>query len=261
MDAKKDNSKKYFIVTIALIALFGLAIVAMGAVGVYLYVDSSKPESSLTVEETVTRSITPDTATATFVYNEQGEELEEVNSKLDEVVVNVTNYLKEQGIEDKDIKSNKNSYPDYRYFPDGTNDQVGFNAEVNFEVTFRDLESEEVNPNAVLDGLVELGINQFYGFNYSIDDTESICKELEDEAIEKAIERAKKRVDSLGGGRIIKQEIPDTFGSCGNDYGYPFYAVDARAELASADSEGSVPELNYGEQELSASASVKVTYK
>jgi uncharacterized protein YggE len=262
MEQKKGNTNNWGMIVIALVLLFGMALVAIAGFGVWLLGTSSQPESSITVEASSSETVKPDTAIANFVYSTEGLNADELNQEVDEKLAQITDYLKEQGIEDNNIVSNKSTYQDFRFEPfQERPDQEVLVAEVNFEVTFEDLENSDINPNEVLDALTGFGVNRFFGFQYQIDDTEEICERLENQAIEKAYESAQNRVDALGGGRIISREVLPLTGNCGQDFAFPFFAEGRDADSVTSSDERVIPELSTGEQELTANATVTVTYR
>ena len=103
----------------------------------------------------------------------------------------VTDYLKKQNIDDKDIKTTGyNIYPQYKYPQYGGQPTVtGYQVNQSMEVRIRDLDKV----SDILDGVVSAGANQVNQFGFEIDDPE----ELQAEARKKAIDDAKKKADEL----------------------------------------------------------------
>lgn len=216
-------------------------------------------KSSLTAEGTASRKVKPDTAIANFMYQQKGVDITKMNQDADAKINTVTDYLKTNGIDSSKIVSNKNSYPNFTYRPDGTYDESETIVDVSFEITFENIEADMAQPNKVLKGLVDLGITQFSGFRYSIADSEKVCQELETEAIQKAYDLAVGRIEALGGGDVVKTEIQPYSSGCGQGFGYPI--MSSEANMGTKSDSMQVPELSAGEQELQATASVKVIYE
>lgn len=181
----------------------------------------------------------------------------------------VVDFLKSQGIEDKDIKtSGYNVYPQYSYprpvplgaevqqsypAPDyypGNPKITGYQVSQSFEVKIRDLEKV----SAVLDGLVTAGANQVNQLGFRIDDEEK----LKDEARAMAIADAKKKAS------VLQRQIGIRLGKIVNyqEGGYypPIYF---KAELMDIGGRGGgvepMPEVPAGENEVA--ISVTITYQ
>lgn len=115
----------------------------------------------------------------------------------------VTDYLKKQNIEEKDIKTTYyNIYPQYsQYRPPIIYDAavpvpdvpkiLGYQVTQGFQVKVRDFDKL----SSIIDGLVANGVNNVNNFGFSIEDPEK----LRSEARTLAITDAKKKADELKG--------------------------------------------------------------
>jgi len=102
----------------------------------------------------------------------------------------VTDFLKKQGIEEKDIKtSGYNIYPQYFYPRNNRPEIQGYQVNQALEIKIRDLDKI----SEVLDGIVSAGVNQVDNLSLQIDNPDA----LRSEAREKAIEGAKKKAQEL----------------------------------------------------------------
>ncbi len=122
---------------------------------------------------------------------------DEANTKSQAVV----DYLKDAGIPEKDIRtSNYNIYPQYDY-TDGRSRIRGYQVTQTLEVKIRDLDKA----NAVLDGVVDAGVNQVNNFRFDIDDPEELKAEARALAIADANQKASQLKQQLGLrlGRIV----------------------------------------------------------
>ncbi|MDP3697815.1 MAG: SIMPL domain-containing protein [Candidatus Taylorbacteria bacterium] len=178
----------------------------------------------------------------------------------------VVDFLKSQGIEDKDIKTTGyNVYPQYSYqrpcppmldesgitYPCIQDDQQkisGYQVSQSFEVKIRDLDKV----SAILDGLVTAGANQVNQLGFKIDDEEKIKEQAREMAIKDAKEKAAKLRKQLGIrlGKIVNYQE--------GGGGYPIYMLKAEA----ADGRGgdvSSPEVPPGENEIV--VNVTITYQ
>lgn len=101
-----------------------------------------------------------------------------------------TDFLKEQGIEDKDIKTTGyNIYPQYSYRQNYSPEIKGYQVNQTMEAKVRDLDKV----SGILSGIVSAGINQVNDLSFQIDDPDS----LKSEARAKAIENAKRKAEEL----------------------------------------------------------------
>jgi len=179
----------------------------------------------------------------------------------------VTDFIKNQGIEDKDLKTTGyNVYPQYSYprpvplppvegsagsaYYDSNPKITGYQVNQSFEVKVRDLEKI----SAVLDGLVIAGANQVNNLGLRIDDLDKV----KSQARESAIKNAKEKADTL------KKQIGIRLGKIvnyyeGDNYPYPvpMYGIsEVKGMGGGADSGPSVPA---GENEIV--VNVTITYQ
>lgn len=174
----------------------------------------------------------------------------------------VVEFLKKQGIEDKDVKTTGyNVYPQYSYprpiplpaqnspeYYDSNPKITGYQVNQSFEVKVRDLEKI----SAVLDGLVAAGANQVNHLGLQVDNIEK----LKNEARELAIKDAKEKASTL------RKQIGIRLGKIVNYYegggGYPIpYLLKAEADGRGGDIGG--PSIPTGENEIV--VSVTITYQ
>lgn len=114
----------------------------------------------------------------------------------------VADFLKNQNIEEKDIKTTGyNIYPQYRYPQRDKPEIKGYQVNQTMEVKVRDL--DKVSP--VLDGIVSAGVNQVNNLSFQIDDPDALKAEARAKAIEDAKTRAEELEDQLDVdlGRIV----------------------------------------------------------
>jgi uncharacterized protein YggE len=237
--------------TILVIFLILLSVLVLGGIsfGGYYAFQSTKPISSLNSTTTVKEKIKPNKAT--------------LNKKADEETKNVLKLLAEQGIEAKNIQSNKYSTKDYSatYSSDPTKiiepkDMVV----VDFTITFENLSANTKKPNEILEGLINNGITRYNPLNYQIASQEEICDKLESQALTKAAEKVRSQITELKG-QIIRIE-PNITQSCMNTgFGYPgIYKAEISAAAPTSEF-SNVPDVQTGEIELIAVASARAEYR
>lgn len=176
----------------------------------------------------------------------------------------VTDFLKKQGVEDKDVKTTGyNISPVYKYYnnpcpvgifnsidyPCGGSQKIaGYQVTQSFEIKIRDLDKA----STVVDGLVIAGANGVGQLQFTIDDPEKLKDEARDKAIADAKEKAEKLKNQIGIrlGRIIN------FSENTGGYYAPYYD---KAFAGSGAESNSSPSLPAGENEIV--VNVTLTYQ
>ena len=115
----------------------------------------------------------------------------------------VSNFLKEQGVNEKDFKTTGyNIYPQYTYPPYGGQGSItGYQVTQSYEVKVRDLDKV----GSILSGLVTAGANQVNNLGLQVENPEELQKEARQKAIDNAKKKAEELEDQVGIelGRII----------------------------------------------------------
>lgn len=172
------------------------------------YADSIQPSSfrSFAVAGEGKITAVPDIAQISFsVLTEGNKDLGSLQSQNTEKMNKAIAFLKEQGIEEKDIKTQQyNISPRYQYYscpsqtyatqPCPPADIVGYSINQNVEVKIRDF--AKIGP--VLGGLVENGANTVSQLAFAIDDPTAVEMEARKEAMEKAKAKAEEIAEAGG---------------------------------------------------------------
>lgn len=192
----------------------------------------------------------PDIAKVNFAIITQAatsKQAQDANSPKSKAVVN---FLKKQGVEEKDIKTTYyNVRPQYNYPRYGTPEISGYEASQVFEVKIRNLEKT----STILDGLVSVGANNISNLNFTIDELEKLQAEARSKAIEDAKKKAHALEDQLG---VNLGKIVNFFENTG---GYPIpYYLEAK-DYARGGMGGDIPEIPTGENEIR--VKVTITYQ
>ena len=162
----------------------------------------------------------------------------------------VTDYLKKQNIDDKDIKTTGyNIYPQYKYPQYGGQPTItGYQVNQTMEVKVRDLDKV----SNILDGVVSAGANVVNQLSFEIDSPEA----LKAEARTKAIADAKKKANELKSQVGISLGKIVNFSENTGGYPIPVY-FDAQVKgMGGGDGGPSVPT---GENEIT--VNVIITYQ
>ena len=163
----------------------------------------------------------------------------------------VTDYLKKQNIDDKDIKTTGyNIYPQYKYPQYGGQPTItGYKVNQSMEIRIRDLDKV----SNILDGIVASGTNQVSQLSFEIDNPDA----LKSEARAKAIADAKSKANELKSQVGISLGKIINFSENTSGYPVPIYMkaeLDGRGGMG-----GGGPSVPAGENEIT--VSVTITYQ
>ena len=161
----------------------------------------------------------------------------------------VTDFLKKQKVDDKDIKtSGYNIYPQYRYPQNDKPAITGYQVNQTMDVKIRDLEKV----SAILDGVVTAGANQVNNLGFQIDEPEKLKAEARQKAIEDARKKASDLEDQLGIhlGKIVN--FSENIG------GYPGPVLYEKA-MGIGGGMGGGPSVPSGENEIT--VDISITYQ
>ena len=182
----------------------------------------------------------PDIAQFTFTASGEEKDAAAAQAKSATVVNAVTNYLKEQGIDEKDVKT-ENYYmtPKYTYTqkpcafgsycPPGEQIADGFTVSQTISVKVRKVDTA----GSLLTEVGKLGATDVSGLNFTLDDEDKLKVEARALAIADAKVQADKLVETLGM-KIVKMT---GYYEEANGGGYPYapmndMAMSAKAEMA-----------------------------
>ncbi|HMP67611.1 MAG TPA: SIMPL domain-containing protein [Candidatus Paceibacterota bacterium] len=145
----------------------------------------------------------PDIASFDFTVTEASESVESAQNISAEKINKAIDFLKQNGVEEKDIKSSNYSvYPKYEWIqgictafhcPPGRQNLVGYEVSQSINVKVRDTSKA----GELLSGIGTLGISNVGGLSFTVDDFDSLKKEALDLAIKDARAKAEDLAKSL----------------------------------------------------------------
>lgn len=202
----------------------------------------------------------PDIGQFSFSVNAEGDTASIAQEASGTAINEILEYLREQGIEEKDIKTqNYNLYPRWTYeericpfgsyCPPGERVEDGF--EVTQSVTVKIRETDTAG--AIIAGVGERGATNISSLNFTIDDIEALRVEAREKAIEDAKEKAKVLANQLG------VDITRLVSYYENENYYPQYYEARAMSLDSAESGFGGAEMPMGEE--STKVDVNITYE
>jgi uncharacterized protein YggE len=241
-----------------LVTIFLIFLIGMTSFGAYLIYQRTLPTSVLTVSETSKKLIKPDEAMVNLMVDKTGESAAALNLENDKIIIKVVDYLVTSGVKKENIKSNKNSYEDYNYGPNGERGSKIIRMNSNIEVKFLNTEADI---NSILQQTLDLGINSFGQIDYRIKNQEKVCEELQTEAEQKLKQKIEQKTQNLGVKVVSIIYNSGYDNNCNGGGMYPMY----KSAIAPSDMMGGgiVGEnvLSGGQKELAYNASATVTYR
>jgi uncharacterized protein len=240
-------------------ALVGvMAIIALGAYTYYTvkqakYVYSGPTTISVTGKGEVFAK--PDIATFTFTVEAKDADASAAQSKAAETMNAVLAYLKEAGIDEKDVKTEYyNLTPEYEYPqvmctqwscpPQGQPKLVGYQVNQTIAVKVRDMNKA----GEIISKVGEKGAMNVSGLSFTIDDEDVLKTEAREKAIADAKDQAEVLAKNLGVHIVRMNGYWEE-----SDGGYPVaYGMggDMKFDAMSARAESVVPELPSGENTI-----------
>ncbi|GIW66955.1 MAG: SIMPL domain-containing protein [Candidatus Parcubacteria bacterium] len=229
-----NNSFKFLVIII--LFLFILASFWF----VYEYVKINQPQRILVIIGEGKETVVPNVAKINIGVITEGDSLESLPEENLSKMNKIINFLKEQEIDDKDIKTENYSITpkyDYSISPSRI---IGYTINQNLSVKVRDLNKI----GNILNGVVQQGANNVYGPYFTVDEPEVYLAKAREKAILNAKQKAEiiAKTAGLKLGKIIninEYSIPQTIYSYSNGFGG---FVDSELEK--------VPQIKPGSQEI-----------
>lgn len=189
---------------LSLLALF-LLVMTISELKSMRYIGSGvSATNTITVSGEGEANAVPDTATFSVTVQETAKDVKTAQDAASKKSNAVVDYLKGEGIADKDIQTADYSvYPQYEYSsavcsggycPPGKQTLTGYQVSQTITVKVRDTEKA----GDLLSGVGAKGVSQVSGLSFTIDDEDALQQEARDEAIAKAKGKAEQLARSLG---------------------------------------------------------------
>ncbi|AOM41057.1 oxidative stress defense protein [Xenorhabdus hominickii] len=130
----------------------------------------------------------PDMATLIIHVNVTQKSAADAKKKVDERIAKYFDFLKDNGIEKKDIDAaNLRTQPEYQYEQKTSKSTItGYRASRSVEVKVHKLDQL----NTLLDGALKVGLNEISSVQFSVDNPQRYRDEARQKAIENAIQQA-----------------------------------------------------------------------
>lgn len=197
----------------------------------------------------------PDIATITFTADEAAPTVAEAQKKATDNNNAALKYLKDQGIDDRDIQTQSyNVMPQYDYnnvrYP-STPRIVGYQVTQTTVVKVRDTNKVA----SLLTGITAQGISNVSGPSLSIDDEDAIKAEARTEAIKDAKDKAEMLAKQLG----VRLGKMTSFSESYGGYPVPMYAAMESKAMNMGMGGGGAPDIATGENKVT--VTVQISYQ
>ncbi|OWK27275.1 MAG: hypothetical protein US76_02450 [Parcubacteria group bacterium GW2011_GWA2_38_13b] len=270
------NCKAVFYIFLSALILAATVYISIQSINILDNGDNND-ENTITISAEGKVDAAPDVARVDFSVIAQGKTPKEVQRQVSEKMNKIADFIKEQGVDAKDIKTlnisvNPRYYYSYDYpripcplmsevYPSSSSPIscppkspviIGYEASQTLDVKIRELD----NAGDIIDGAVENGATQVGGINFSIDDPD----ELKAQAREQAFRKARAKAEALAkiAGMKIKRVI--TF-SESDGYFPPYYGTMDAMGMGGGVEKGIETSVEPGSQEVTVTLSVTFEIK
>jgi len=246
---------------LGMLAIF-LLIMSISSLKEYRYIGTGVPATNtITVSGDGEVFAVPDTGEFSVTVREEAETVEYAQTEATKKINAIIAYLKEAGVEDKDVKTvGYNVNPKYEwtqtacvngYCPPGKQNLIGFEVSQTLTVKVRDTKKA----GELLSGVGGKGASEVSGLSFTIDDEDKLRSEARRAAIEEAQEKANVLARELG---VSVVRVVGFYEDAG---GYqPYYGKGGAVALDAAMAERApAPELPVGENKIV--SNVNITYE
>lgn len=252
------GKKKIFLALLSVLVVFFIVLILSTAVDVVnkikqgRYISQNvRIRNSIVVSETGEVYARPDLAVITFTVLKEAKSVADAMNENSATMNNVINAVKEQGVEDKDLKTTSfNIRPRYEY-SEGTYGKrilVGYEVVQDLQVKIRDLEKI----GTIIERGTSSGANEASDLQLTIDNQD----ELKKQAREQAIAAAKVKAGELALQLDVKLGKIVSFNE---NFYVPYYDSRVYMEAEGIGGAGVVPDIQTGENKIS--VSVVITYE
>lgn len=239
------------------LSLFILVAIVLGVYSMFWglgrnWAASLYPSRIMSVSATGEITVVPDIATLSFSVVSEGSDTTAIANDNNETVNTAIEFLKEKGIEEKDITTSQyNLSPIYSQAPrSGTEifvpSIVRYSLTQTVSVKIRDFSLI----SDVIGSLPEIGINRINGLSFSIDDKDAALAEAREEAFAKAHEKAEDMAKQNGVklGRVVNIS---EYSNSPYYYGREVYGMGGADDMAFV-----APKIEPGTQDVSLEVSI-----
>ena len=257
----RGKHRGLFTALFVILSVFLVVLTISAAVGVQNKIKEGRyigqeieTKNTITVSDTGEIYAKPDLALTSFsVVNEAKTVTEAINENTEKMNT-VIDFVKSQGVEDKDLKTTTfNISPRYEWhgktgvppYPQGKRVLVGYEVRQSLQVKIRDM----AKIGQIIEGATTAGANQVGDLQFTIDKQDELKKQAREEAIEKAKAKAEELALQLGVNLVRITNFSESSV-------FPRYYFE---EMAMEGVSGAVPQIETGENKIE--VTVIITYE
>lgn len=248
----EDAKKLFFVVTSLFVLVLIVNVVFFVMPFLSKYGSSFYPSRTMMISAEGKTVASPDLAEISVSVVSQGQNPETLTSNNNDKMSAVIQFLKAQGVDEKDIRTtNYDLSPNYQYDKNTQRNYItGYTFTQTVLVKVRDLNRVA----AIVGGLAPLGVNQIGGINFTFDDPEKFLALARADAFTKAQAKAKEMAAAAGVslGRVVSV----------SEYGSgprPYYDIKTLGMGGGEVAAPSVPTIQPGTQDVT--DQVTITYE
>jgi uncharacterized protein YggE len=193
----------------------------------------------------------PDLALISFAVSSEAKTVAEAMAQNSQKMNAVIAFVKNQGIEDKDLKTTTFSLrPRYEWREDLSPQRqlVGYEARQELEVKVRAMDKI----GSLIEGATAAGANQIGDLQFTIDNREELEREAREEAVKNAKDRAKELASLLGVNLVRITNFSEKSQA-------PTYSLQTFGALEATTDEKEAPQIETGENKIE--ITVSITYE
>jgi hypothetical protein len=254
MDTKTEDKNIHYKIKI-LLSLSLVILIFAGVFGLTEWGKSLTPAKTITVSADSKTAIAPDLAKVSFSVLTEGTDPLTVQSKNTVKMNAAIQYVKNKGVEAKDIKTaNYNLQPKYEYDKIRRTTYIsGYTLTQTVVLKIRDLSKIA----EIVAGLPETGVNEISSVSFSIEDPDKFLADTRKEAFRKAFEKAKAMATM---NRVSLGQVVSFTESFNNPVRYD-YASFEKAYAPMGGAAVPAPTIEAGSEEITVYVSVKYEIK
>ena len=200
---QKFYQSKVFVISLIIVLVCFVVLIAFGALkainefkrGKYIGQEFQRV-NSVTVSATSEIYAKPDIGFVTLSVVTEAKTIAEAMTENTSKMNNVIGFVKEQGVEAKDLKTTNFSInPRYEYNREtGKRTLAGYEVDQSLQVKIRDLSKT----GSILEGAAEFGANEVGNLQFTIDNEDALKAQAREGAIKKAKAKAEVLANQLG---------------------------------------------------------------
>lgn len=215
---------------------------------------NQKPANTMSVSAEGKVKAVPDLATITIGVLSQGSDAVDVKNQNNAKVNKVIDYVKKQGVPEKDIATSQYSFYPQQDWKDGTSRITGYQGNQDITVKVHGVDKSQDVINKISDGAVNAGANQINGVFFSFEDPNELQQKARKEAIAKAKEKAQELAKEAG---LTLGKVVSVSESSGYIPGpVPMYAEKAMGVGMGGGAANVAPSIQPGSQDITESMTV-----